>query len=476
MTGTETSAATSGNRALWEMSIRELADGLRAGEFTAQEVTEAHLDRIADCEPKVNALSEVWADAALAQAKQADADRRAGRAAGALLGVPFTVKANIDRQGAATTHGVAALAGNIAPADAPSVAALIRAGAIPLAQTNMPDFAVRWHTESSAHGITVNPWDPAVTTGGSSGGGAVACATGMAPFSLGTDTGGSLRQPAQCCGIASLRPTTGRVADAPALPLTPGLHTLTSQGPMARSVDDLAIVFPHLLGPDPRDPYHVPLGPGAGGPAPRRFCVYPGRAPLDPAIAASLDQAASALTDAGYERVDVTPPRPGTAVDLWMDIIGADLRFAWDQLSAVLGSPARELLHGFTALTRELDVNGLLAANTDRYTLAREWSVFMDDVPLVVTPVSSEQPFPVGYEADLDNLEQLLSHFECLVAVNPLGLPAAVVGTGFAAGRPQSVQLIGPRYRDELCLSAAALIENAYSSACDPRRPPLTAP
>jgi amidase len=476
MVGTETSAVTPDERVLWELSVRELADGLRARQFSAQEVTEAHLARISACQPEVNALSAVWTDAALTRARQLDRDLRDGRAAGALHGVPFTVKANIDRRGAATTHGVAALRDATAAADAPSVAALIAAGAIPLAQSNMPDFAFRWHTDSSAHGVTVNPWNPSVTAGGSSGGGAVACATGMAPFGLGNDTGGSLRQPAQCCGIAGLRPTTGRIADAAATSPTPGLHALTAQGILARNVADLAAVFPHLLGGDPRDPFFAPVTFGAGGSAPRRFCVYRGIEPLDPAVAASLERCASALAGAGYERVDAEPPRVATAAELWMDLIGADLRHQWSRLSPVLGPPTVSFLEPFLALTRALNVDQLLAANTERHALAREWSVFMYDVPLVVTPVSSQQPFAVGFDTDPANVQALLGHFECLVAVNLLGLPAAVIGTGFAGGLPQSVQLIGPRYREDLCLAAAALVEEACQSACDPRRPPVTAP
>ncbi len=475
MAGTETSVATRGERALWELSARELAGGLQAGDFSAREVTEAHLARISACQPKVNALSAVWADAALAQARQADLGLRDGRA-GALHGLPFTVKANIDRQGAATTHGVAALLGATATADAPSVASLIRAGAIPLAQSNMPDFAFRWHTDSSAHGVTVNPWNPAVTAGGSSGGAAVACATGMAPFGLGNDTGGSLRQPAQCCGIAGLRPTNGRVAHAAAVAPTPGLHALTAQGILARNAVDLAFIFPYLLGADPRDPFHAPVAFAFAGPTPRRFCVYPGSAPLDPAVAASLERSARALADAGYERVDAVPPRPTTAAALWMDIIGADLRYGWDRLSPVLGAPALKFLDAFMALTTAPGIDGLLTANTERYALAREWSVFMHDIPLVVTPVSSQQPFAVGFDADPANIQALLGQLECLVAVNLLGLPAAVVGTGFDGGLPQSVQLIGPRYREDLCLAAAVVVEDACASACDPRRPPLTAP
>jgi amidase len=298
----------------------------------------------------------------------------------------------------------------------------------------------------------------------------------MAPFGLGNDTGGSLRQPAQCGGIAGLRPTTGRIADAAATSPTPGLHALTAQGILARNVADLAAVFPRLLGADPRDPFFAPVAYGAGARAPRRFCVYPGSAPLDPAVAASLERCASALAAAGYERVDAVPPRVGTAAELWTDIIGADLRYGWDRLSPVLGPPTLSFLEAFLALCRALDVDGLLAANTERHALAREWSVFMRDVPLVVTPVSSQQPFAVGYDTHPASVRALLGHFECLVAVNLLGLPAAVVGTGFAGGLPQSAQLIGPRYREDLCLAAAALVEDACGSACDPRRPPLTAP
>ncbi len=239
---------------------------------------------------------------------------------------------------------------------------------------------------------------------------------------------------------------------------------------------DLAFIFPHLLGADPRDPFYAPVALGVGVPALLRFCVYPGGAPLDPAVAASLERSASALADAGYERVDAVPPRPGTAADLWMDIIGADLRYGWDRLGSVLGPPTFKFPEAFLALTRSLDIDGLLAANTKRFALAHEWSVFMHDIPLVVTPVSSQQPFAVGYDADPVNLQSLLGHLECLVAVNLLGLPAAVVGTGFAGGLPQAVQVIGPRYREDLCLAAAALVEDACASACDPRRPPLTAP
>lgn len=475
MSSTETSRTKPDGQALWGLGVRDLISGLQAREFSATEVVEAHLGRISECQPVVNALSEVWADEALVLAQQADRDLREGHAAGPLHGVPFTVKANIDRQGAATTHGVVALREAVAAADAPSVASLLRAGAIPIAQSNMPDFAFRWHTESSAHGVTINPWNPSVTAGGSSGGGAVACATGMAPFGLGNDTGGSLRQPAQCCGVASLRPTMGRIADAAATVPTPGLQTLTAQGVLARDVADVATIFPVLLDVDPRDPYFAPVAFDAPIATPRRFCVYSGSAPLDPAAAAGLQRAADALVDAGYERVDASPPRVRTAAELWMDIIGADLRHQWSRLSPLLGAPTVSFLESFLALTEPLDIDRLLMANTERYALGREWSMFLHDIPLVVTPVSSRQAFAVGFDTEPSNVSVLLHDLECLVAINLLGLPAAVAGTGLADGLPQAVQVVAPRYREDLCLGAAGVIEQVCESACDPTRPPLTA-
>ncbi|HEY4458087.1 MAG TPA: amidase family protein [Pseudonocardiaceae bacterium] len=476
MVTTEMSRSLGTRRALWELSVRDLLAGLRARDFSAEEVVEAHLARISECQPEVNALSEMWVDSALSQARQADHDLRAGLPIGGLHGVPFTVKANIDRRGAPTTHGVVALRGAVATADAPPVASLVAAGAIPLAQSNMPDFAFRWHTDSSAHGVTVNPWDPSVTPGGSSGGAAVACASGMVPFGLGNDTGGSLRQPAQCCGVASLRPTMGRVADAAVTVPTPGLQAFTVPGVLARDIADVAVVFPHLLGIDARDPLCAPMSFDTLNPVARRFSVHSGSAPLDPAVAASLARSAAALVDAGYERVDAMPPDPCAAAELWTDIICADLRHQWSQLSALLGPPTLAFLEAFLALRKPLDVDGLLAAYTKRYAVAREWSLFMREVPLVLTPVSSQQAFSVGFDVEQGRVAGLLRDLECLVAVNLLGLPAAVCGTGLADGLPQAVQIIGPRYREDVCLAAGEVIEQHCGGACDPTRPPLTAP
>src|SRR5438270_2945424 len=196
---------------LWQLGATELADVIRKRSASSREVVQAHLERIDAVNPKVNAVTTTLAEEALAAADAADAALGQGAGASPLHGVPFTVKENIDVAGSATTWGAAMLGQQVASEDAPHIANLRAAGAIPIARTNMPDFALRWHTDSGVAGPTQNPWDASVTPGGSSGGEAAALITGMTPLGVGNDLGGSLRWPAQCCGISSLKPSLGRV-------------------------------------------------------------------------------------------------------------------------------------------------------------------------------------------------------------------------------------------------------------------------
>src|SRR3954447_7052890 len=209
---------------LWEQSAGELARAIASREVSSVEVVHAHLDRIEAVNSKVNAITRVLADEALQAAKEADRAVAEGGPLGALHGVPFTVKENIDVAGTATTQGLPAFADAIASVDAPAVARLRAVGAIPIARTNMPDMGLRVHTEAFLHGVTRNPFDGERTAGGSSGGEAVALATGMSPLGLGNDIGGSLRNPAYCCGIASLKPSSHRVPEAVAPPGAGGGH------------------------------------------------------------------------------------------------------------------------------------------------------------------------------------------------------------------------------------------------------------
>src|SRR6266540_1990495 len=241
-------------------SALALAALVRSGQVSAREVVQAHLDRIGQVNEAVNAVTRVLAEDALAAADRLEGARAAGAPLGPLAGVPVTVKENHDVAGTPTTLGVRAFAGQVAAGDAPAVARLRAAGAIPIARTNLPDFMLRWHTDSSLHGATRNPWDPDRTSGGSSGGDAVAVATGMAPLGLASDLGGSLRVPALANGVAALRPTPGRVpfAGAPERPPSMTQQLFAVPGPVGRDVADLHATLEVLAGPDPADPCRSP--------------------------------------------------------------------------------------------------------------------------------------------------------------------------------------------------------------------------
>src|SRR4051794_17582705 len=253
--------------------VAALARAIAAGELSAREAVEGSLARIEAENPRLNALGRVLVDAAPAAGS------------GALHGVPFTVKENIDLAGTPTTFG---LRGEVPDAvlDAPHVAHLRAAGAVPVGRGNLPDLALRWHTESARYGVTVNPRDPALSPGGSSGGDAAAVATGMVPFAVGSDYGGSLRVPAALCGVCALRPTPGRFAMAAGAPPGMSRQLFATDGVLARSVEDLALIAPIMARPSPRDPRYTPapwnVTPAAAGvaaPAPPAAAGAPGGAP-----------------------------------------------------------------------------------------------------------------------------------------------------------------------------------------------------
>lgn len=448
---------------LWALSATELATGIRARRWTAVQVMTAHLDRAAETNPTLNALSLQWPDQALDEAATADARMRDGAPLGPLHGVPFTVKANIDVTGAPTTWGTRELAAAPSEVDAPAVANLRAAGAIPIAQTNMPDFAFRWATESSVAGTTRNPWNPDLTPGGSSGGAAVATAVGMAPVGLGNDAGGSLRQPAQCCGIVTLRPTTGRIpsVDTGPAPML-AIQNLNAQGPMARHISDLELLLPVLSRPDPRDPLRFPAPTATE--APRTFAVAP-VPDADPAIGEALHRAATALIAAGYHQAETPPPDFTEAAELWHRLLTADIRHQRKNMEPLMCENGRTFLTSFLDSQPTPDCEQILAAYQERYAIAAQWSTFQERIPLILTPLSTRLPFTVGLDTDPGVIGDLLHSMRCIVTVNLLGLPACVVGTGVIGGLPQAVQLIAPRYREDLCLAAATSVEQQFGPA-----------
>ena len=465
---------------LWQKPATELARLIADRKVSSVEVVEAHLHRIEAVNPKVNAIVRVLADEARAGAALADQAVARGDRLGPLHGVPFTVKENIDVAGLPTTWGVPALSGAVVPMDAPVVQRMREAGAIPIGRTNLPDMGLRVTTDSSLHGITRNPWNPLRTPAGSSGGEAAALATGMSPIGLGNDLGGSLRNPANACGIASIRPSAGRVPDAGFVPREDYLmavQLMNVQGPMARRIDDVRLGLQVLMGAHPRDPWSftAPLnGPAPNGPIRVAVVTAPPGGTCDPTVSATVRRAADALANAGYEVVDACPPRYEEVAATWARLLMGDFASVLDQLMPLMGEGGKTFLATANAavapLTSTTDMSQLLAL---RHGLGRAWSQFMAEHPLVLTPTWTQIPFEQGFDAaTAQGAAATVEMIRPVVAANLLGLPSACVPAGrdTATGMPIGVLLTGQRLREDLCLDAAEVIE-AQSGLATPIDP-----
>ncbi len=446
---------------LWRMGASDLAELIRKRAASSREVIDAHLQRIEQVNRAVNAVTVTLADTARAAAEHADAAVAAGGALGPLHGVPFTVKENIDVAGSATTQGLVAFEQMVPEVDAPHIKQLRAAGAIPLARTNLPDFGFRWHTDNALRGATKNPWDASLTAGGSSGGEAAALATGMTPLGIGNDYGGSLRVPAQFCGVASLRPTLGRVPSATAFqpqnfPIS--LQLMAVAGPMARRISDLRLAFVTMGEGDARDPWWTPA-PMHGPAVPRRVAVW--RGADDPQVAEGIDVATSALADAGYQVEDAQLPLLAEGAALWQDLVLSDASVLVAMVRPLFGVDALAFIDRAMSLRPALDIEGYRQGLADRQGVARAWSLFQAERPLVLGPVSTRPAFPVGRDVESpETTTEVLDSMRLTVLVNLLGLPAAAVPTGVSGGLPHGVQVIGPRFREDLCLDAAQAIED----------------
>src|ERR671930_1008830 len=249
------------DKPLWQATAVEVAAGIREKRFSCSEVMASVVERIRALNPKLNAIVTDLTDQALAEAAAADRALKDLAAPGPLFGVPVTIKVNIDVEGQATTNGLAAFANLIAPGDSPLVRNLRRAGAIIVGRTNTPEVSMRVTTVNPLHGRTMSPWHPDASPGGSSGGAGVAAAVGFGPIHHGNDIGGSLRCPAFTNGVATVKPTPGRLpAFNPSATAERGLaaQLMSVQGTIARTVDDVRLGTRVMAQHDPRDPWWVP--------------------------------------------------------------------------------------------------------------------------------------------------------------------------------------------------------------------------
>ncbi len=456
---------------LWRKGALELAELIASKQVSSVEVVRSHLDRIDQVNPYLNAVVRRFDDQALAEAAAADAKVAAGDTLGTLHGVPFTVKENIDLAGTPTTSSVVMLADAIAPIDAPVVARMRAAGAIPLARTNLPDLGLRVATESSLHGITKNPWNPHLTAGGSSGGEASALASGMSPIGLGNDLGGSLRNPAHCCGVASIKPSTGVVASATVIPpedLSIMFQLMAVQGVMARRVADVRAGLTAVAGPDVRDPLSLPITlvqRAVGRPLRVAVLTDPPGGSTHPGIVAAIRAAADTLADQGAEVTEASPMTYERSLELWATLLLDDLRAQMPLLNMVLGADGATFLKYATEVVPAGDLASFTLMHAERNAVEKDWHRFLTDVDVLLTPTWTQPPFAHGADvASIDGAQDTLQTMRPVLPANLLGLPAAVVPVGMAGGMPVGAMLTGRRFADLTCLAAAQVLEDALGT------------
>lgn len=461
---------------LWQHSAATLASMIARGDTSSREVVEAHLARIDAVNPRVNAIVEVRPDEVRRAADEADARVRAGGPLGALHGVPVTVKSNIDVAGYATNEGSAALRDFMASEDAPVVERIREAGAVVLARTNMPDLGLRVNTESSLFGATHNPWRHGLTAGGSSGGEAAALAAGMSPLGLGNDIGGSLRNPAYACGIASIKPSRGRVPEGnPSATVETALNgqLMSVEGVLARHVADVRLGLSSVMGSHRRDPQAIDA-PLVGRPMARRVALVPRPAggETHPDIEEGVRVAGRALEAAGYEVEEIEPPLLVDSYFAWVELMSSNLNVTVPLIAPFMGEGGRRFLELTNVEFPPATEESMFQMHLTRFGIARAWRQFMEDYPLIVGPTWTQPPFAHGY--DIESVETALKvaeTFRFVLPANLMGLPAACVPTGVANGLPTGAQIIGVPFREDLCLDAAEVVESAVGvlTPIDPR-------
>jgi len=447
-------------------SAGETAAQIRDRNVSVTEVTQAHLDQLERVNPKINAITEVVSEA-LDTARAMDADMPKDDLP-PLYGVPVTSKINADQAGYANSNGVIAFKDNICEKDSAVVHNMKSSGSVVIGRTNTPEFSMRWCTSNPLHGVSLNPWDDNVTPGGSSGAAAAAVASGIGAIAHGNDLGGSLRYPAFCCGVATIRPSLGRVpAHNPSAKVDrpPITAAMSVQGPIARSIADVRLGLQSMAQRSSNDPLWTAAqnsGRTRGEKQKIGFCVNPYDAKIDPAIEAAMQDAIAACREAGFDVVETKVPEADLSARLWGDLLFTETEATMGEAIRDFGSEGMNAAFDVYKTQYDLlNVKDFLQGVSERTRIQRLWANMFDDVDLLMMPTSMIRPF----ENDLDfkdptQLPALLEAQKPLHSINLLGLPSAAFPTGLADGVPVGVQLIGPMHDDWFVLDRAERIEN----------------
>ena len=450
---------------LWRLSATELAQLIRARKVSAREAAEAALQRLDEVNPQINAIVAHRPDQVREQADRLDQRIARGEDPGPLSGVPVTVKINTDMAGFPTTNGTRLQQDWVAKVNSPAVENLVRAGAVLLGRSNAPTFALRWFTSNLLNGATRNPRNPALTPGGSTGGGAAAVTAGVGHLAVGTDIGGSLRYPAYACGVHGMRPTLGRVpaynASSPERAI--GAQMMSSTGLIARTVEDLRVGIEAMSAPDVRDPWWAPV-PFEGPPMPlaAAMCLRPGGMQIAKEVEAAVLDAGLRLSDAGWKVEEIGDvPSIDAAADVQMRLWLGDGFAGLVDAAKRDGDPgALAVVAAVRGMAEALPCDVVSHAMVLRTTVQRQWRLFFARYPVLLLPVSGELPFPNDLDLQGEAGFQRVWRAQLPVRAPPaLGLPGLAVSTNLIGSIPVGVQILASHYREDLCLLAGKAIE-----------------
>jgi Asp-tRNA(Asn)/Glu-tRNA(Gln) amidotransferase A subunit family amidase len=449
-----------------------MAEQIRKKKLSPVELVEAHLTRIQELNPRLNAFVHVDADGARGQARVAEAAVCNGEELRALHGVPLSIKSSIQVAGLSWEAGTRLRAGVVAERDAPLVARLRQAGAIIMGVTNAPELLMAWETDNLLYGRTNNPWDLTRTPGGSSGGEAAAIAAGMSAGGVGSDGGGSIREPAHFSGICGLKPTPGRLPATGHFPESVGPFALLGVvGPMARNMGDLKTLFEIMQGPDDGDPSAapVPLRWPADDDLKRIRIGYfedDGRTPVTPETRAAVRSAAEALRRAGFQVEPFRPEGLEHARKLWWQLFGIAGGMMLGPMTkgreAELSPILTEFSQGVAAQPTHTGET-LLETWIQRDVVRMQVFAQMRDYPVLLCPVASIPAFRHG-ERSWQVEGKTVQYFDAWSYTewfNLLGTPAAVVPVAKSPeGLPIGVQIVAGPWQEELVISVAAALED----------------
>lgn len=478
-----------------EFSVAEIQAGLAAGEFSATEIAKASLERIAAADKAVHAYLEVTEAAALEAAARIDAAIVDGdlTQVGPLAGVPVAFKDNMNLKGTHTTCSSHMLENYVSPYTATCVSRIIEAGGIPLGKLNMDEFAFGSSTETSAFGRTFNPWDTARVPGGSSGGSAAAVAAGTACITLGSDTGGSIRQPGSFCGVVAMKPTYGVVSRYGVVAFGSSLDQV---GPFARNVEDAALAMNALAGHDPLDCTSQPvttdftasLKQGVAG---MRIGVVPAfleAEGLESEVRAKVEESIDHLRQMGAEIVEVELPNAQAAMSAYY-VLGPceafsnlarfdSVRYGYcDPDHKDLGSQyeasrakgfgteaRRRIMLGSYLLSAGVYEKYYYPAQQVRTLITQDYAKAYEKVDCIVAPVSPRTAFKFGEISDPTSM-YLSDMFTISINIAGNGGMSMPVGLGADSGMPVGVQLITPAFKDENMFRVASALETVYGAA-----------